>query len=62
MDLTEAMIFQHLYWKVIQYSIQKEVKNCDTCQHTEQFKNGKFTAKLYDEMPLNILCVYILGP
>ena len=33
MDRTEAMIFQHLYWPGIRYSVQKEVSNCDTCQH-----------------------------
>ena len=35
MDRTEAMIFQHLYWPGIRYSVQKEVSNFDTCQPSQ---------------------------
>ena len=36
MDITEAMIFQRLYWTVIIESVQKDVTNCDTCQCTKR--------------------------
>ena len=36
MDKTEAMIWQHLYCHVITKSVQKEVNNCDTSQHTKR--------------------------
>ena len=36
MDITEAMIFQHLYWPVIGEEVQKELTNCDTYQRTKQ--------------------------
>ena len=33
---TEAMIIHRLHWTGIRYAVQKELTNCDTCQH---FKN-----------------------
>ena len=32
MDITEAMIRQHVYWPFIIDSVQKELINCDTFQ------------------------------
>ena len=34
MDITDAMVSQHLYWPGIINPVQKEGKNCDTCQQT----------------------------
>ena len=64
MDISEAMIFQHLYWHGIQKSVQKEVKHCDTCQRTKRSnkKYGKLPAKEYDEIPWNKLCVDLIFP
>ena len=35
-EITEDMICQHFYWPGIRYTIQKEVTNCDICQHTKR--------------------------
>ena len=63
MDRTEAMILQHLYWPDIEYLVQREVSNCDTCQRTKRpnKKYGRLTAKLAEVIPRNKLCVYIIG-
>ena len=47
MDITEAMISQHLYWPGIIDAIRKEVTNCDTFKHTilSNIKYDKLTAK-----------------
>ena len=64
MDRTEAMICQHLYWPDIIYAVQREVTNCDTYKRTKQPNNkyGKLPAKLAEEIPRNIICVYTTGP
>ena len=64
MDITEAMIFQYFYWPGIRKAIQKEVTNCDTCQHTKRsnIKYGKLPAKEAEEIPRSKLCLYIIGP
>ena len=35
MDRKVAMILQHFYWPSIREAVQKELINCDTCQHTK---------------------------
>ena len=47
---TEAMIYQHLYWPIIIYSVYKEVTNCETCQRPKLSKNkyGKLPANLFE--------------
>ena len=47
MDITEAIICQHLYGPSIRESIQKEATNCDTYQRTKQSnkKYGKLPSK-----------------
>ena len=64
MDRTEAMIHQHLYWPRIRDTVQKEVINCDTCQHTKlsNIKYGKLPAKEYEEMPYNKVYVFTILP
>ena len=71
MDITEAMIRQHLYWTGIRNSIQREVTNCETCPCTKQpnKKYSKLPAKLADKntmvvlgnnrfsLPLYLLCL-----
>ena len=63
MDITEAMIFQHLYWPDIRDSVRKEVSNCDTCQckKLSNKKYGKLPDKLAEEIPWNKLCVDLIG-
>ena len=58
MDITEAMICQHLYWPGIRDAARKEVKNCDTFQRTKQsnIKYGKLPDKEKEEIPWNKLC------
>ena len=53
MDITEAMIFQHLYCPRIRNSVRKEVTYCDTCQCTKlsNIKYGKLTAKETEVIP-----------
>ena len=41
MEITEAIICQHLYWPDIRYVIQKEVTNCKTFQLTK-LSNKKY--------------------
>ena len=64
MDITEAMICEHLYWPNIKYSARKEVNDCNTCQRTKQSnkKYGKLPAKLSEAIPRNRLCVHLTGP
>ena len=64
MDRTEAMIHQDLYCTIIREAVQKEVTNCDTCQHTKlsHIKYGKLLAEEAEEIPWNTLCVDIIGP
>ena len=64
MDITEAMIFQHLYWPDIRNAVWKEVTNCDTCERTKRSnkKYGKLPAKLAEEIPWNKLCLDLIGP
>ena len=63
MNPMEVMICQHFYWIGIRNAVQKEVTNCDTCQHTKQSnkKYGKLQAKLAEEIPWNRICVDING-
>ena len=53
LDITEAMIRQHLYWKGIIEAVQKEVTKCDTCQNKKRStkQNSKLPAKLAEETP-----------
>ena len=53
MDITEAMIFQHLYFSDIIDVFQKEVNKCDTCQHTK--KSNKNDDKLPTKLAGKIL-------
>ena len=48
MYITEAMIFQHLYWPKIIDAVWMKVTNCDNCQHKKISikKYGKLPAKL----------------
>ena len=59
MDITKAMICQHLYCPGIRNAVHTEVTNCDTCQRTKRsnIKYGKLPAKLVEEIPWNKLCV-----
>ena len=52
MDITEAMICQHLCWPNIIDSVWKKVTNCDTCQRTKRSnkKYGKLPSKLAGEI------------
>ena len=63
MDITEAMIHQHLHWTNIIDSVRKEVTNCDTCQRTKLSNNeyGKLPAKLYEEILRSKLCADLIG-
>ena len=63
MDITEAIICQHLYCSGIKKSIQKEVSNCDTFQHTKwsNIKYDKLPIKVAELIPRNKLCVDIIG-
>ena len=62
LDLTEAMICQHLYWPGIREAVQKEVSRCNVCQHTKGSKqNGKLPAKMAESTPWNKLCVDLIG-
>ena len=62
-DITEAMIHQHMYWPYIKDAVQKEVSNCDTFQRTEisNKKCGKLPAMLAEEILQNKICVDIIG-
>ena len=47
-------ICQHLYWPGIREPVQKEVTNCDTCQHTKWAKQyGKLPSKEAEEITWN---------
>ena len=63
MDITEAMVGQHLYWTDISDAVWKEVTNCDTYQSTKRSnkKYGKLPVKLAEEILWNKLCVDIIG-
>ena len=63
MDKTEAMICQHLYCPGIRKSVQKEVKNCDTCQHLKRskIKYDKLPDKEAYKISRNKLCLDIIG-
>ena len=59
------MICQNFYWCGIRKSVQKDVNNCDTCQHKKwqnQYTYGKFTDNLYEEIPWNKLYVDLISP
>ena len=58
------MILQHLYWTGIKNSVYREVKYCDTCQHTKRSTNkcGELHAELGEKTQWNKLCVDIIGP
>ena len=62
MELTEAMIRQHLHWPDIRYAVQKEGSTCDTCQRTKgsNKKHVRLLAKLSEEIPWNKLCVDLI--
>ena len=64
MDITEAMICQHLYCPGNRNVVWKEITNCDTCQFTKKtkIKYSKLPAKEAEEIPWNKLCVNIIGP
>ena len=64
MDITEAMLFQHLYWPGIRYSVRKEVTNCDAYQRKKlsNKKYSKLPDKLAEEILWNKICVDIIGP
>ena len=64
MDITDAIIFQHLYWTNIRDAFWKEVTNCETCQRTKlsNKKYGKLSAKLAEEIPWNKICIYLIVP
>ena len=57
------MIFQHFLLAINRYAVQKEVTSCDTFQHTKKSNKqyGKLPAKEYEETPLNILCIDLIG-
>ena len=59
----EAVIRQHLYWPGIRYSVQKQVTNYDTFQHTKisNIKHGKLPAKETEEITRNKLFVDLIG-
>ena len=63
MDITEAMVFQHLYCPGARKYSRKEVKICDSCQRTKRSnkKYGKLSAKEAEEIPWNKLCVSIVS-
>ena len=63
LDRTKAIIFQHLYWPGIRESVQKEVTNCETFQHTKwsNKKYGKLPSKEAEEIPWNKLYVDIIS-
>ena len=44
MDITEVIIYQHLYWPGIRKDVWKEVTNCDTCQNTKQSTQNCITS------------------
>ena len=58
LDQTEAMIFQHLYWPGIKYSVYIEVTYCDTYQRTKRSTNkyGELPAKIAEETPWKTMC------
>ena len=62
MDITKAIIHQHLYWNDIRDAVHTEVTTCDTCQCTKQSnqKYGKLPALIDEEIPRNKLCVYLI--
>ena len=47
MDITEAMISQHLYWPGVRYTVRKKVNDCDTWQRT------KWSNIKYFKLPAN---------
>ena len=64
MDITEAMISQHLCWTGSIEAVRKEVNNFDSCQRTKlsNIKCGKLPAKENEKIPWNKICVDIRGP
>ena len=63
MEITEAMICQHLYWPEIINSVQKAVTNCDTCLCTKwsNLTYSTLPAKESGYIPWNKLCVGVIG-
>ena len=53
MDRMEAIIHQQFYWTRIIKSVHKEVKYCDTYQHTKRpnEKHGRLPAKSAERIP-----------
>ena len=64
LDITEATIFQHLYWLGIGKTFREEFTKCDVCQRTKRSttKCGKLPEKLAEEITWNKLCVDLIGP
>ena len=56
------MICQNIYWPGITDAVQKEVTNCDTCQHTKlsNITYGKLPVKETDKIPLNKVFVHLI--
>ena len=52
----------NIYWPGIRDAVQKEVNNCDTCQHTKlsNIKYGKLPVKEPEKIPWNKLCVDLI--
>ena len=63
-DRAEVMICKQFYFPDIRNVSQKEVTECEVCQHTKQLTKtfGQLPAKLPEEIPWNKLCVYIIDP
>ena len=57
------MICKHLFWTGIRPSVQKELKQCDSCRRNKKVnKTGKVPTKLVDETSWNKICVDLIGP
>ena len=63
MDITEAMIRQHLYWPNIRDAVLRELIICDTCQRTKRSnkKYVKLPDKLAEEIPWDKIYVDLIG-
>ena len=64
MNISEAMVCQHLYWPSIKKAVRKEGTNTYTYQHIKRsnVKYGKLSAKKPGEIPLYKLGVHLTGP
>ena len=57
------MICKKNYLPVIRKSVQKEVSDCDTCQHLKRSnKDYALPDKVAVGIPWNTLCVYLICP